>query len=224
MRGDRTVRRLARQPGGERGEDRDGLFARFQPGQRRAGGAGDQLGERDAVVVQRRGGHTQQGRQRAWQEAQARHGDPAGAATGVRHGVGPRDQQLRARPHQVHAAVGQHLVRAVGGGGVDPAALHEPGQRGRGAQLAVAHGPTVTPDPDRIPPSAPETEQPPGSAGGRFTCAGCQEVRRTASISRVIVTLSPTTTPPPSSGIEMSTPKSLRLIVVVAEKPARVPP
>ena len=71
-------------------------------------------------------------------------------------------------------------------------------------------------------------------AGGRRRRRSCQgrgslrklaqEARSTASISRLIVTLSPTTTPPPSSGIEMSTPKSLRLIVVVAEKPARVPP
>ena len=35
------------------------------------------------------------------------------------------------------------------------------------------------------------------------------------------VTLSPTTTPPPSIGILMSTPNSLRLISVRAEKPAR---
>ena len=59
----------------------------------------------------------------------------------------------------------------------------------------------------------------PGGAPG----AG-QDWRRTASISRATWTFSLTTTPPPSSGIEMSTPKSLRLIVVVAEKPARVPP
>ena len=36
--------------------------------------------------------------------------------------------------------------------------------------------------------------------------------------------LSPTTTPPPSIGISKSTPKALRLISVVAEKPERVPP
>ena len=46
---------------------------------------------------------------------------------------------------------------------------------------------------------------------------------RPASISRVMVILSPTTTPPPSRGISMSMPKSLRLMTVVASKPATGP-
>lgn len=51
-----------------------------------------------------------------------------------------------------------------------------------------------------------------------------QAARSTPWISRLSCTLSLTTTPPPSSGRAMSTPKSLRLMVAVAEKPARVPP
>ena len=51
-----------------------------------------------------------------------------------------------------------------------------------------------------------------------------QSFCRTASISRVILILSPTTTPPPSRGMLNSIPKSARLISVPAENPARVPP
>ena len=66
----------------------------------------------------------------------------------------------------------------------------------------------------------------PNAAFAQRACApgAGQDWRRTASISRATWTFSLTTTPPPSSGMEMSTPNSLRLIVVVAEKPARVPP
>jgi hypothetical protein len=45
----------------------------------------------------------------------------------------------------------------------------------------------------------------------------------TASISRVIVTLSPTTAPPVSSGRSMSIPKSLRFSTTDASKPATSP-
>ena len=51
-----------------------------------------------------------------------------------------------------------------------------------------------------------------------------QAARRTASISRVTSILSPTITPPVSIGAEKLTPKSRRLMVVVAVNPARVPP
>lgn len=51
-----------------------------------------------------------------------------------------------------------------------------------------------------------------------------QAVRSTASISSSTLILSPTTTPPPSIGMAMSTPNALREISVLAEKPARVPP
>src|ERR1700739_2325449 len=57
----------------------------------------------------------------------------------------------------------------------------------------------------------------------RGGCNG-QSFCRTASISRLILILSPTTTPPPSSGMLNSMPKSARLISVPAENPARVPP
>jgi hypothetical protein len=50
------------------------------------------------------------------------------------------------------------------------------------------------------------------------------QLTSTAWISSEICTVSPITTPPPSSGSSVSMPKPLRLIVVVAEKPARVPP
>ena len=80
-----------------------------------------------------------------------------------------------------------------------------------------------------------DAERPPaqGRVGGRsrgvrqadrMVGGGDQEVRSTPWISRSIWTFSLTTTPPPSSGMAMSTPKSLRLMVVEAEKPARVPP
>ncbi len=62
------------------------------------------------------------------------------------------------------------------------------------------------------------------AAAVRRALSGRQTWRSTASISRFTWTLSLTTTPPPSSGMAMSTPKSLRLIVVLAENPARVPP
>ena len=54
-----------------------GIPALLEPGQRSAGGPGHQLDELDPPVVQRRGGHTEEGRQRTWHEAQARHGDAA---------------------------------------------------------------------------------------------------------------------------------------------------
>jgi Cyclic nucleotide-binding domain len=62
--------------------------------------------------------------------------------------------------------------------------------------------------------------------GNRAKPGGCngQSFCRTASISRLILILSPTTTPPPSSGMLNSIPKSARLISVPAENPARVPP
>jgi hypothetical protein len=69
-----------------------------------------------------------------------------------------------------------------------------------------------------------QTYRTPRSLSGACAPGAGQDWRRTASISRATWTFSLTTTPPPSSGIEMSTPNSLRLIVVVAEKPARVPP
>jgi hypothetical protein len=47
---------------------------------------------------------------------------------------------------------------------------------------------------------------------------------RTASSSKLTWTLSPTTTPPPSMGRLMLTPKSLRLMSVVADQPTRYPP
>lgn len=50
------------------------------------------------------------------------------------------------------------------------------------------------------------------------------QLTSTASMSREIWTVSPITTPPPSSGSSVSMPKSLRLIFVVADKPTRVPP
>src|SRR5207248_8898022 len=49
-------------------------------------------------------------------------------------------------------------------------------------------------------------------------------VWRMASTSRDTWILSPITTPPPSRGMLVSIPKSLRLSSVVAEKPALVPP
>ena len=74
-------------------------------------------------------------------------------------------------------------------------------------------------------PGAPVTDLPGApSRGSDRSLTRDQAVRSTASISSSTVTLSPTTTPPPSIGMSMSTPKALREISVLAEKPARVPP
>lgn len=59
---------------------------------------------------------------------------------------------------------------------------------------------------------------------GTHRRARAQAARSTASISSSTEILSPTTTPPPSIGISMSTPNCLREISVLPEKPARVPP
>ena len=161
---------------------------------------------------------------------------PGRARVRVRRGVRAGDEQLRAGPDEVHAAVGEH-VDHLGRGRRrrGPHALGEPAPARRHGLLAVTQDATVAPPPsataarnERTRPSGTvrRTERRVRSAGPRSPArAGAgQDWRRTASISRATWTFSLTTTPPPSSGMEMSTPKSLRLIVVVAEKPARVPP
>ncbi len=73
-------------------------------------------------------------------------GSPAGR---VRAGVGPGDEQLRAGPDQVHAAVGQHLERFGGAAGGDarrPGALDLAAQRPRRRDLPVAHVRNGSPD------------------------------------------------------------------------------
>ncbi len=72
--------------------------------------------------------------------------------------------------------------------------------------------------------SAARPETHPELARGAEDGVLLQAVRSTASISSSMLILSPTTTPPPSIGMSMSTPYSLREISVLAEKPARVPP
>ena len=66
------------------------------------------------------------------------------------------------------------------------------------------------------------------AAGRDALCPAAQtmvdQALSTASISSWMVTLSLTTTPPPSMAAFQLTPKSLRLISAVAVKPARVPP
>lgn len=53
---------------------------------------------------------------------------------------------------------------------------------------------------------------------------GPDQATSTAWMSSETCTVSPITTPPPSSGRSVSMPKSLRLIFAVAETPTRVPP
>ena len=255
------------EPGGEGGEDRRRRCAGGQCRHTAPGECGVQRVQRNARVTQGRGRHVEQRGQNPGKEPQPARRDARPPLERVRRGVRPGDEQLRAGPDEVHAAVGQH-VDHLGRGRRrrGPHALGEPAPPKRHGVLAVAHGTDGSAHAERdapmhrkrrsVHPTADRRPQKVATRGGKggdsrgaaperanaasgtsdvpnaaFAAAGSlgapgagQDWRRTASISRATWTFSLTTTPPPSSGMEMSTPKSLRLIVVVAEKPARVPP
>src|SRR5690606_8275154 len=141
---------------------------------------------------------------------------PGAAAHGLRRGA-PRRAGRARRPPDDRGGPRGRPPPVAGRGGVRRGA-HRPGARpARAARPGGMAGPVAV----RRKRSGPALT---GEGPGRRRSVGDQDWRSTASISRFTFTLSPTTAPPPSSGILMSTPKSLRSIVVEAEKPARVPP
>ncbi|SHJ93681.1 hypothetical protein SAMN05443637_101187 [Pseudonocardia thermophila] len=194
---------IAGQPRGEVEQHRGGIVAALDAGGRGAGEIGEQLGERDALVAQRRAGHaTSDGSAPGWKRT------PAAAPERDRRSGAVSGPATRSSP----------LLQTR--------SVHPSGSTRREVRRASRR--------PRSPPAVPSAASFPVRARPRDRCSPAREwpaltsrathLRSTASISRVMVTLSPITTPPPSSGIWMSTPKSLRLMVVVASNPARVPP
>ena len=129
------------EPGREGGEDRRGRCAGGQCRDAAPGECGVQRVQRNARVTQGRSRHVEQRGQNPGKEPQPARRDARPPLERVRRGVRPGDEQLRAGPDEVHAAVGQH-VDHLGRGRRrrGPHALGEPAPPKRHGVLAVAHG------------------------------------------------------------------------------------
>ena len=133
--------RGTREPGREGGEDRCGGCARGQCRDAAPGECGVQRVQRNARVAQGRSRHVEQRGQDPGEEPQPAGRDARRPLERVRRGVRPGDEQLRAGPDEVHAAVRQH-VDHLGRGRRrrGPHALGEAVPPNRHGILAVAHG------------------------------------------------------------------------------------
>src|SRR5699024_11180566 len=153
--------------------------------------------------------------------ARGRH-EAQGPACGLRR-PGRSSPARHARP----GARGAGRLGALGG--ADDAAAHLAGRRGGPVHLHARRGSarTFALRPDRALRAGDAGAAGPAAASAAALTRRRRTSRRhcawTAWISRFRAILSPTTVPPVSSGMSMSMPKSLRLMVVVASKAATGP-